>query len=255
MGKSILAAQISWYLARQGSREPFENHVNENHKVFYIDFELNAAQFRTRYTGRIADALHFGKNFVRAEFNPSGEDPAMYDKYAKYVQRKIDKPISTTKANEVIIDNIACMGTATSNVGGALPLMKNLKALKTKYKMSMLILADTPKRNQLKSITVDDLQGSKMIINFADSTFAIGQSQLNPGLRYLKQIKQRNTGSYYRVTHVVLFNVTKQKNFLAFQSMGYNNEQSHLQRSGVAITGEVKKRIIEINRQGLAPDR
>ena len=48
----------------------------------------------------------------------------------------------------------------------ALPLMKHLKVLKNKYNLSILALAHTPKRDLTKPITRNDLQGSKMLINF-----------------------------------------------------------------------------------------
>ena len=36
-----------------------------------------------------------------------------------------------------------------------------------------------------------------MLINFCDSSFAIGESHHDPGVRYLKQIKARNTEIIY----------------------------------------------------------
>src|SRR5205807_2328570 len=99
-----------------------------------------------------------------------------------YVQQKIGYAIRHTKANVLIIDNITCMGSATNHAGGALPLMKTLKDLKTKYRLNVLVLAHTPKRNLANPITANDLQGSKMLINFADSAFAIGQSHQDSSL-------------------------------------------------------------------------
>lgn len=53
--------------------------------------------------------------------------------------------------------------------------MKQLKTLKNKYDLSLLILAHTPKRDLSKQLTRNDLQGSKMLINFCDSCFAIAK--------------------------------------------------------------------------------
>ena len=64
-----------------------------------------------------------------------------------------------------------------------------LKKIKNKYGLSLLILAHTPKRDATKGITKNDLSGSKMLMNFCDSAFAIGESFQKNGLRYLKQIK------------------------------------------------------------------
>ncbi|MDB4904762.1 MAG: hypothetical protein JWQ63_4043 [Mucilaginibacter sp.] len=218
----------------------------------YIDFELNPAQFKARYTDGVHGMHHFGENFIRAEFNPAGDDAMLYDKYEDYVQQKIDYAIRHTKANVLIIDNITCMGSATNHAGGALPLMKTLKALKTKYHLSVLVLAHTPKLNLYNPITVNDLQGSKMLINFADSAFAIGQSHQDPNLRYIKQIKQRNTGNDYGAEHICLFRISKQQSFLGFTFEGFDNEKMHLQKPGTAVSDEVEKRVAELHRQGLS---
>ena len=92
--------------------------------------------------------------------------------------------------------------------------MKYLKELKTKYGLSILALAHTPKRDASKPLTRNDLQGSKMLINFCDSSFAIGESAKEHGVRYLKQIKARNTEIVYHTGNVLLANVTKKGNFL-----------------------------------------
>jgi hypothetical protein len=47
----------------------------------------------------------------------------------------------------------------------------------------MLVLAHTPKRNLARPLTVNNLQDSKMLINFCDSAFATGKNQSTPGHR------------------------------------------------------------------------
>jgi len=136
--------------------------------------------------------------------------------------------------------------------GSALQLIKTLKSLKTKHKLSMLVLAHTPKRNPYKPISVNDLQGSKMLINFADSAFALGQSHQRPDLRYLKQIKQRNTAPMYDGEHVCLFSMVKKLSFLGMQFEGFDSEHHHLQKTVPAISDEIKQRIPELARQGLS---
>src|SRR5690606_40367234 len=96
-------------------------------------------------------------------------------------------------AKILIIDNLTYLKNETEKAKDALPLMKHLKALKSKYGLSILALAHTPKRDLSKPITRNDLQGSKMLINFCDSSFAIGESFNDKHLRYIKQIKARNT--------------------------------------------------------------
>jgi hypothetical protein len=92
-----------------------------------------------------------------------------------------------------------------------------------------LVLAHTPKRrNPGRPICPDDLQGSKMLINFADSAFAIGSSQTDPKLRYLKQVKQRNTQQCYGEDNVCLCRIKKQGSFLRVAFEGHSPEAPHL---------------------------
>ncbi|NBO50672.1 MAG: hypothetical protein EBU80_13355 [Chitinophagia bacterium] len=73
----------------------------------------------------------------------------------------------------------------------ALPLMQKLKSLKTKYGLSMLVLAHSPKRSLFNPLTRNDIAGSKHLANFADSIFAIGESAQDKSFRYIKQLKSR----------------------------------------------------------------
>ena len=106
--------------------------------------------------------------------------------------------------------------------------MQLLQKLRAKYHLSILVLAHTPKRNPCRPITRNDLQGSKVLINFCDSAFAIGESQSQPGVRYLKQVKQRSSPEQHGAAQVCLCRIVKQHNFLSFEFMERANEQQHL---------------------------
>ena len=85
--------------------------------------------------------------------------------------------ITETGARILIIDNLTYLKAENEKAKDALPLMKHLKALKSKYSLSILAtLAHTPKRDMSKPLSPNDLQGSKMLMNFCDSSFAIGKS-------------------------------------------------------------------------------
>lgn len=106
--------------------------------------------------------------------------------------------------------------------------MKQLKALKKKYDLSMLALAHPPKRDMSNPLTRNDLQGSKMLINFCDTSFCIGESINDKSVRYLKQIKARNTEIIYDTGNVALCRIDKPGNFLMFSYMGTAMEKEHL---------------------------
>jgi DNA-binding TFAR19-related protein (PDSD5 family) len=174
----------------------------------------------------------------------------LYDNYETYVKEQMEYAIQSTKARVLIIDNITYMRNGTEQAKDALPLMKTLKALKTKYKLSLLVLAHTPKRNLYRPLTVNDLQGSKMLINFADSAFAIGQSYTRRGLRYLKQIKQRSQKEEYGENNICLISQEKYLNFLRYNFEGYASERDHLRLPTNQRNEAIIQQVITLHQQG-----
>jgi archaellum biogenesis ATPase FlaH len=228
VGKSILATQIGNSIALGKRIAPFALHAKPT-KVLYIDFELSAKQFYRRYRNTTEGSYNFNDNFFRAQFNSEHEMPDTYTNYDKYILAGMEYKIRQVNATVLIIDNITCLRGGTENTSVALNLMKNLKRLKTELGLSILVLAHTPKRrNPGAPISTDDLHGSKLLINFADSAFAIGASSTQQGLCYLKQIKQRNTSQVYGEDNVCLCRIHKPGNFLQFRFMGNSPETLHL---------------------------
>jgi len=142
----------------------------------------------------------------------------------------LERSIIDSGAKVLIIDNLTYLKNGTETAKDALPLMKQLKALQKKYNVSMLILAHTPKRDLSKPITRNDLQGSKMLINFCDSSFSIGESHNDKSVRYLKQIKQRNTEQIYDAENVCVCQIHKPTNFLLFEFLNFGKESEHLKQ-------------------------
>jgi hypothetical protein len=96
-----------------------------------------------------------------------------------------------------------------------------------------------------KPLTRNDLSGSKMLMNFCDSSFCIGESATDKSLRYLKQIKARNTEIVFDSRNVCLCRIEKPRNFLQFTHIGYGTEAEHLkdaeERSKEWLVGECKR--------------
>jgi hypothetical protein len=226
IGKSVLAVQIGESIARGQSIAPFTCQAPPN-PVLYIDFELSQGQFGLRYSQ--GDQDHpFSDNFFRAQYNFIPNPPPDVDENELLIAA-IEYKIKLVKATVLIIDNITCLRGGTENSAVALSLMKSLKALKTDHKLSILVLAHTPKRrNPTQPISADDLHGSKLLINFADSAFAIGKSTADTDLCYLKQIKQRNTRQRYGPDNVCLCRIQKPGAFLHFKFEGHGAERHHL---------------------------
>ena len=267
VGKSILAVQIADAISRGGKSNAFRRESGGGEgasvepssavaegftpegvtltndvtltevpaqKVVYFDFELTAKQFESRFSEAVEGSetylnhYEFHPNFYRAEINPETSDLGGYAKFEDFLNNALETTVVSSGSKVLVIDNLTYLRDETENARNALPLMKYLKALKAKYGLSILALAHTPKRDSTKPLGRNDLQGSKMIINFCDSSFAIGESAKQPGLRYLKQIKARNTEIVYHTENVLMATVEKESNFLHFKFHDTAFEAEHL---------------------------
>jgi DNA-binding NarL/FixJ family response regulator len=173
--------------------------------------------------------------------------------YDECIIAGIEYKIKQTKATVLIIDNISCLRGGTENAAVALSLIKNLKALKTDHNLSILVLAHTPKRrNPGSALSADDLHGSKLLINMADSAFAVGTSSASQRLRYLKQIKQRSTAQVYGEDNVCLCRIVRPHNFLQFEFEGNSHERLHLHTRNMLNQELLSQKIAELSAKGLS---
>lgn len=226
LGKSILAVQIADSISKGEAIQGFKLEA-EAQKVLYFDFELSDKQFENRYSDKFENHYQWTESFLRVEIDPNAEFPKNQT-FEDYLNESLEKTIIQTGAKVLIIDNLTYLKNETEKAKDALPLMKHLKALKSKYGLSILALAHTPKRDLTKPITRNDLQGSKMLMNFIDSSFSIGESHSDKHLRYIKQIKERHTEKIYDSENVIVCQVHKPTNFLQFEFVGFGTEREHL---------------------------
>lgn len=250
LGKSILAVQIGNSISRGEHIRGFKMEA-EKQLILYFDFELSDKQFENRYSINFEHHYVFDDEFIRVEINPEANIPENIS-FENYLNQSLEKSIVETGAKILIIDNLTYLRNETERAKDALPLMKHLKALKSKYGLSILALAHTPKRDLSKPITRNDLQGSKMLINFVDSSFSIGESHTDKNLRYLKQIKARNTEIIYDTENIATCQIQKPFNFLEFKFLGYGTEREHLKQLSDSDRENRISEALEMKRQGVS---
>lgn len=251
LGKSILAVQIAISIS-EGI--PIDNFSLESpaQKVLLCDFELSDKQFEARYSVDFENHYQFNPNFFRAEINPDEPIPDGHGSFEDYLIYSLEQSITRIGAKVLIVDNLTYLKNETEKAKDALPLMKKLKELANRHCLSILVLAHTPKRDMTKPITRNDLHGSKMLMNFCDSSFAIGESHRDSGVRYIKQIKARNIEILYDSDNICLCQIIKPYNMLQFEFLSFGSEYEHLKRY---TEDEKDKRIadvLELKKQGLS---
>lgn len=249
-GKSILAVQIADAISLGQAIKGFRLEA-ERQKVLYFDFELSDKQFEIRYSAQYNNHYSFDEYFLRVEMNSDADVPEGAGSFDQYIIHSIEQAVLLHGAKVLIIDNLTFLRTTEAeNAKEASPLMKQLKALKKKYGLSILILAHTPKRDQSRPITQNDLQGSSRLMQFTDSAFAIGASARDNGLKYVKQIKVRNTAYAFDADNVVVCQIHKPHNFLHLDMVSYANELEHLRVISEKDAVGLNELIHELNQQG-----
>lgn len=236
LGKSIYAVQIGESIAK-------------TKRVLYFDFELSDKQFQLRYTDERGRLFHFSDKFYRVEINKENLD---VDNFEESIISNIEAAALQSGAEVLIIDNLTwiCSNSEKGDIAGR--FMMKLTSLKKKHDFSVLIIAHTPKRNQSNPITQNDLAGSKKLYNFFDSSFAIGQSAKDGGLRYIKQMKVRHGEFVYDCENVIVCQIEKNGAFLQFIPIGYATEREHLKQLSEGDVSQEIESVKELGQQGLS---
>lgn len=247
-GKSVFSVQTGNNICTGQSNGPLENQA-EPQTAMYIDFELSSKQFEQRFSVNFQNHYVFSDRFIRVEINPDAEIP---DKQPieDYLINSIEAQIKMHGTRILIVDNITYLGQETDKAKGALPLMKKLKELKTRYNLSILVLAHTPKRDTSKPITGNDLFGSVMLKNFCDSMFAINIASTDPGIRYIKQLKSRFTAIEYGEDNILVFQIQKPDNRLEFEFLMWGKESDYLKTANDSDKQMIREMICQRKREG-----
>lgn len=234
LGKSILAVQIAEGVSRGQSTLPLPVTAKPK-KVLYIDCELSDKQFQIRYTAG-TEVYRFSDNFLRAEINRK----KLLEGYSmtELVLRAIESHIRQHQVEVIILDNISALRNDLEKTTDAGDLMMGLQQFQDEHEISILLLAHTPKVQFNQPITDNHLAGSKMLMNLTDSAFTIGCSQQDSGMRYIKQIKVRNSDKRYDAENVIVCEIRKENAFLGFHFLAYEEERHHLQQTGANTRDE-----------------
>ena len=239
IGKSICAVQVANNVSRGENIDVFGSEASQQ-VVLYLDFELSDKQFQSRYSINWQNDYLWDSKFFRVRINPQFTD---FEDFEKQLFIEIEKAIADYNATILIVDNITYLRMQSTETGKeALPLMKYLTQMKNKFKLSLLVLAHTPKRiNPCMPLTINDLAGSKQLANFADSVFCIGKSTQSSTLRYIKQLKARSCAV---MDEVWVCELAKPYNFLGFTFINLDNEANHLKSKNEAndeMKAEIEK--------------
>lgn len=229
LGKSILAVQIANEIAKSGKL------------VNYLDYELEDKQFQQRYTNnRTKQMFKFSDNLFRANLSVDFalDNNGRVERFFKKLEELSKKGVKI-----FILDNITSLVDKIENGDVVLDFMRRLKQLKEKYGLSILIVAHTTKKKDSTPLTQDNLAGSKKLMNFVDSAFAIGKSLIETDVKYIKQLKVRYGKFTNDEDNVLLCKILKEDNFPHFVECGYAVEKDLL-NTKKSIANEGKRELM-----------
>lgn len=260
LGKSVLAVQIACALAGGSTIEPFEMH-SAPQRVLYFDFELSHEQFAARYAddGGSPDTSTddlFPLNFIRCA---PREDWILPDDFAdehSFLIHSIIDTIRFSNARVIILDNLSWLTESAENSSSARRLMRMLQTLRRQLGLSILLIAHTPKVRSGLAVEMNQLQGSKMLANFADNIVGMGRSSVSNDLRYLKPLKLRTAASAFEKDTVPVMRLAKRGRMLGFTFVDVEPESHHLEGNlrgttlNEALLRERKTRAVELANGG-----
>ena len=79
----------------------------------------------------------------------------------------------------MIIDNISAISTDNEKSGQAVKLMSRIKDMQRRNKLTILLMAHTPKIVEGEPIIGNNLAGSANLYNLADSVLAINKTTMS----------------------------------------------------------------------------
>lgn len=222
-GKSVFAAQVAEAIARGEPIEPFEM-TSEPRKVLFLDLGQSSKQFARRYTREGDEPAEEGEDANKTyQFSPNMIRVSL-KRSVQIAPAKLGPLIERTGAKVLIIDSLAYLQRYSLPRETAI-VMRELRRLRNRYDLSILVLLNTSRSVQMRGIVAADIPCSAVVTSFADSIFAVGRSGSRSAVRYIKQIKNSVDDISYGAAHVPYFAVLpKGGNFPSFHHIGYAGE-------------------------------
>lgn len=243
-GKSILALQMGDAASRgtdlfPGATDPLLRNEASAMPVILIDFEMDEDELFSR-TSSDQERFQFSTAFQRCSIHPDFLDLAHAD---QRLMREIESLVARHQPKLLIIDNITYIAAESSDPSIAVKFMKQLKAIQKSYGLSILVIAHTLKmRDKSLPLETRHMMGASGLKNFAKSIFVLGQSRLDPDLRYIKHLKCRNGHRKHDQDQVIECSVQRSQGRLCFEWSGLGQENNHLHTADVT---EKKREAIE----------
>lgn len=251
-GKNVLDVMNSSIVENYNNGETkYYNLNNETQKqiVLYADFEATIENDYIRYTDKDVrknpdveiKPYQFNTNFIVAV-----PDRLTVMDNLLFLD-VIEEEVKKWGAKVLIIDNIAAISQENEKSSSAAKLMNKIKDIQRRNKLTVLVMAHTPKIVNGESIIWTNLAGSSNLYNLAESVFAIGTTTMDEDVRYLIQLKSRYNEIQFHSDNVIAIKFKKRLDgFKGFVFLNYENEASLIKSIDKATKDDENKEIIDL---------
>lgn len=201
------------------------NNETQAQKILYVDFESTVERDFLRYsvkdnTQSDTKPYEFSQNFIT-----SFPERLTVQDNLLFIDA-IEQEVIKQGVRVVIIDNLSAISQDNEKSGQAAKLMNKIKDMQRRQKLTLLLMAHTPKIVPGEPIISNNLAGSSNLYNLADAVFAVNTSTMSDDLRYIKQLKARyNEIKYHSDNVIVIKFTTRPDGMKGFEFVSYESEE------------------------------
>lgn len=248
-GKNVLNVMDSIELKSHGETKYYNlNNETPAQKVLYVDFEATIEKDYIRYStkdmkkaGNCAMPYQFSQNFITAF-----PDRLTVADSLLFIDA-IELEVMKSGAKVLIIDNMSAISQDNEKSGNAAKLMNKVKDLQRRNKLTVLLMAHTPKIVQGEAIIANNLAGSSNLYNLADSVMAVNMTTMADDIRYVKQLKSRYNEIQFHKDNVVAIQFsTRPDGLKGFGFLNYEAEDDLIKPVDKSTKADEDREIIDL---------
>lgn len=248
-GKNVLNVMEITELRNYGETKYFNlNNETPAQKLLYVDFEATIEKDYIRYsnkdrkkTDNSIKPYQFSLDFITAF-----PDRLTVSDNLLFID-SIELEVKKCGAKVVIIDNLSAISQDNEKSGAAVKLMNKIKDFQRRNKLTVLLMAHTPKIVQGEPIIWTNLAGSSNLYNLADSVMAINTTTTDDSVRYIKQLKSRYNEIQYHKDNVVAIKFsTRPDGLKGFEFLNYESEDELIKLQDKSTRADEDREIVNL---------
>ena len=248
-GKNVLNVMEITELRNFGETKYYNlNNETPAQKLLYVDFEATIEKDYIRYsnkdrkkTDNSIKPYQFSSDFITAF-----PDRLTVSDNLLFID-SIELEVKKCGAKVVIIDNLSAISQDNEKSGAAVKLMNKIKDFQRRNKLTVLLMAHTPKIVQGEPIIWTNLAGSSNLYNLADSVLAINTTTTDDSVRYIKQLKSRYNEIQYHKDNVVAIKFSIRPDGLkGFEFLNYESEDELIKPQDKATRADEDREIVNL---------